>query len=71
MKNKCYAAGIANLRDDWEWQGTVVARNISEAKKLVSKYRRDLSISGRSEVVELFHCPTDRKPGVYNSTLME
>jgi hypothetical protein len=71
MKNKYYAAGIANQRDDWEWQGTVVAPNMVEAKKLVVKFRKENGISGRSEVAEIVPCPTSRKSGVYNSTFIQ
>jgi hypothetical protein len=69
-KNKCYAAGIADRQDNWIWQGTVVAPNLREAKKMVSEFRRKEGISGRSEVADFFAPYTSRKPKVYNSTVI-
>ena len=39
---KVYAAGIINSRDQWSWQGTVVANSIAEAKRLLTTYRKAL-----------------------------
>jgi hypothetical protein len=69
-KNKCYAAGIADRRDNWVWQGTVVAPNLREAKKLVSEFRKQEGIAGRSEVADFFASYTTRKPKVYNSLII-
>lgn len=69
-KNKCYVAGIADRQDNWVWQGTVVAPNLREAKKMVSEFRRKKRILGRSEVADLFAPPTNRKSQVYNSTII-
>jgi hypothetical protein len=69
-KNKCYAAGIVNRRDDWAWQGTVVAPNIREAKKLVTQFKKENGFDGRGEVVDYFAPYTNRKIKVYNSTII-
>lgn len=66
---KVYAAGIVNFKDQWAWQGTVVANSIAEGKKLLTAFRIDSGISGRCEVVDM-NGPnyTNRPIGVSEST---
>jgi hypothetical protein len=66
---KVYAAGIVNSKDQWTWQGTVVANTIAEAKKLLVSFRIDFGISGHCEVVDM-NGPnyTNRPIGVSEST---
>ena len=66
---KVYAAGIINSRDQWSWQGTVVANSIAEAKRLLTAYRKADGIKGRCEVIDM-NGPnyTNREIGVSDST---
>ena len=65
---KVYAAGIVNSKDQWAWQGTVVAYTIAEGKKLLTAYRKESGISGRCEVVDMDGHYTNRPIGVSEST---
>lgn len=65
---KVYAAGIVNSKDQWAWQGTVVANSIAEGKKLLTAYRKESGISGRCEVVDMDEHYTNRPIGVSEST---
>jgi hypothetical protein len=69
MKNRVYAAGIANRENDWIWQGTVVAESLASAKKILSKFKKKHRLVGRCEVV-FFGPPTftKRPAGVSNLT---
>ena len=66
---KVYAAGIVNSKDQWTWQGTVVANTIAEGKKLLTAFRIDSGISGHCEVIDM-NGPnyTNRPIGVSEST---
>jgi hypothetical protein len=66
---KVYAAGIVNSKDQWSWQGTVVAYSIEEAKRLLTTYRRADGMQGRCEVIDM-NGPnyTNRPIGVSDST---
>ena len=66
---KVYAAGIVNSKDQWAWQGTVVANSVAEGKKLLAAFRKESGISGRCEVIDM--CGpnyTNRPIGVSEST---
>ena len=65
---KVYAAGIVNSKDQWAWQGTVVANSIAEGKKLLTAFRINFGISGRCEVVDIDGHYTNRPIGVSEST---
>lgn len=65
---KVYAAGIVNSKDQWAWQGTVVANTIAEGKKLLTAFRKESVISGRCEVVDMGGHYTNRPIGVSEST---
>jgi len=65
---KVYAAGIVNSKDQWTWQGTVVANTIAEGKKLLVAFRIDFGISGRCEVIDMDGHYTNRPIGVSEST---
>ena len=65
---KVYAAGIVNSKDQWAWQGSVIANSIAEGKKLLSAYRKESGISGRCEVVDMDGDYTNRPIGVSEST---
>lgn len=65
---KVYAAGIVNSKDQWAWQGTVVANTIAEGKKLLTAFRKESGISGRCEVVDMDGHYTNRPIGVSEST---
>ena len=65
---KVYAAGIVNSKDQWAWQGTVVAYTIAEGKKLLTAFRINFGISGRCEVVDIDGHYTNRPIGVSEST---
>jgi hypothetical protein len=65
---KVYAAGIVNSKDQWAWQGTVVANTIAEGKKLLVAFRIDFGISGRCEVIDMDGHYTNRPIGVSEST---
>ena len=67
MKKRCYVAGIVDHNDDWVWQGTVVAPNLREARKMMAAFRREQGLVGRSGV-SFLSCITDREVAVYNST---
>lgn len=68
IKNKCYAAGLVNRKDNWEWQGTVVAQNQKVARKMVLQYKKENQLSGRVEVASIMECISSQNPGVYDST---
>jgi type V secretory pathway adhesin AidA len=65
---KVYAAGIVNSKDQWAWQGTVIANTIAEGKKLLTAFRKESGISGRCEVVDMDGHYTNRPIGVSEST---
>lgn len=65
---KVYAAGIVNSKDQWAWQGTVVANTIAEGKKLLTAFRKESGISGRCEVADMDGHYTNRPIGVSEST---
>lgn len=65
---KVYAAGIVNTKDQWSWQGTVVANTIAEGKKLLTAFRKESGISGSCEVVDMDGHYTNRPIGVSEST---
>ena len=67
---KVYAAGIVNSKDQWSWQGTVVANTIAEGKKLLTAFRKESRISGRCEVVDMDGHYTNRPIGVSESTYL-
>jgi len=64
-----YAAGIVNSKDQWSWQGTVVAHSIAEAKRLLTSYKKEDGMQGRCEVIDMDgpHY-TNRQIGVSHST---
>lgn len=64
---KIYGAGIMDANCNWLFQGTVVAKNIKDAKKLVVAYKKKKGLIGSSEVANFGKFPTKRKPGVYNT----
>jgi hypothetical protein len=66
---KVYAAGIINSKDQWAWQGTVIANTIIEGKKLLTAFRKESGITGRCEVIDM-NGPnyTNRPIGVSEST---
>jgi hypothetical protein len=68
MKKRCYVAGIVDRNDDWVWQGTVVAPNLREARKMMAAFRREQGLVGRSAAECFLSCITDREVAVYNST---
>jgi hypothetical protein len=65
---KVYAAGIVNSKDQWAWQGTVIANTIAEGKKLLTAFRKESGISGRCEVIDMDGHYTNRPIGVSEST---
>jgi type V secretory pathway adhesin AidA len=65
---KVYAAGIVNSKDQWAWQGTVIANTIAEGKKLLTAFRKESGISGRCEVIDMDGYYTNRPIGVSEST---
>jgi type V secretory pathway adhesin AidA len=65
---KVYAAGIVNSKDQWSWQGTVIANTIAEGKKLLTAFRKESGISGRCEVIDMDGHYTNRPIGVSEST---
>ena len=64
-----YAAGIVNSKDQWSWQGTVVAYSIAQAKRLLTSYKKEDGMKGRCEVIDMDgpHY-TNRAIGVSDST---
>lgn len=56
-----YACGIANLNDDWEFQGIVSAENVREAKKELAKFKKKNDIVGRCLVTAEWKTKTKRK----------
>lgn len=69
QRNKVYAAGIADRNDDWVWQGTVVAKSQSAAKKLLAEFKKQRDLNGRCEVVTFGETSyTERSEGVSEST---
>ena len=65
---KVYAAGIVNSKDQWAWQGTVIANTIAEGKKLLTAFRKESGISGRCEVIDMDGHYTNRPIGISHST---
>ena len=68
---RIYGAGIVNSNCDWEWQGTVSANNMNEAKRLLAEYKRNSDIRGRCEVTDFGMTNfTKKKPGVYDCMIL-
>jgi hypothetical protein len=67
---KVYAAGIVNSKDQWAWQGSVVANSAAEGKRLLTAFRKESGISGRCEIIDMGVGPnyTNRPIGVSEST---
>lgn len=40
--NYKYRAGILNRRDNWEWQGYVIAKNLDQANKLMQWLKKKI-----------------------------
>lgn len=53
MRNKLYAAGIADQKDNWIWQGSVVSQNIKMGKRLLARFKKEHGLEGRCHVVEI------------------
>ena len=70
-KFRIYGAGIVNSNCDWEWQGTVSANNLVEAKRLLVQFKKEHGLKGSCEVTNFGMTNfTKRKPGVYNSMIL-
>jgi len=65
-KRRVYAAGISR-GDKWVWQGTVVAENIKQASRFLSKYKSDRELKGRCMITIIIENFTERPKGVSNS----
>ena len=68
--NKCYGAKIMESDHSCVWNGTVVAPNPEEARKLIVEFKRKNGLRGRSFV--MLHNPViskRKKPRVYQSML--
>lgn len=77
MKNtnqaRIYGAGIHDSNFDWVWQGTVAAKNMTEARKLLVAFKKEKGLKGTCDVTD-FDIPDNfskRKPGVYYSMVLE
>jgi hypothetical protein len=69
-QNKVYAAGIVK-KDEWLWQGTVVAENIKMASRMLARFKKENKIKGHCEVTEFFgRAYTERPKGVSDSMVL-
>lgn len=63
-----YISGILDRRDDWLWQGHVVAHNSIQARKLLRSYqKKNLRNLGKIEIDAGFKFKTNKKIGVYSA----